>query len=284
MVKGISQHSAKPYPLAHTHSGLCQYTPWPGDELLKRSAGKIELSCPCSCGRLWALQRSYLPVACPWAPSGQSPVCSFFFLSLPIRVSCLSSLSKTTKYSQLLRKAFVLEKMSRLAFRPRRKMEMALFGTDPISVETAFYSKVVGGGVFVVCNQSCSCSRGGHQEGARGSAEAAAGLLLPQRKEQSHLNPSGLLPWAVLGFTSPSTDHEYSVFSRHAGTTSSSLPSPPRPVSFSPSFSLSFYAFVLLRETREELKSPHALLLKYLFILSSFLQKSLCFCLFLSII
>ena len=70
--------------------------------------------------------------------------------SFPTRVSCLSSLSKTTQYRQLLRKAFVLKKMSRLAFRLRREMEMALFGTDPISVETAFYSKVVVGGGVVL--------------------------------------------------------------------------------------------------------------------------------------
>lgn len=46
------------------------------------------------------------------------------------------------------RKVFVKEKMSRLAFRLRRKMEMGLLGSDPLSTETAFYSKVGGGEVF----------------------------------------------------------------------------------------------------------------------------------------
>lgn len=43
-------------------------------------------------------------------------------------------------------------------------------------------------------NQSCSRIRRGHQAGAGGSIVAGVDTLLPQRKEQSPVNPSGL--WA----------------------------------------------------------------------------------------
>lgn len=92
----------------------------------------------------------------------------------------------------------------------------------------------------MACNQSCSCTCRGHQAGAGGSAVAVVDTLLPQRKEQSPVNPSGLWPWALLSFTGLSTDREHRAFSRHTGTTSLSLLSPPRPVSFSPSFILSY--------------------------------------------
>lgn len=67
------------------------------------------------------------------------------------------------------RKPFVREKMSRLAFR--------LGGR---------------GGCSIDCNQSCSCTCRGHQAGIGGSA--VVDTLLPRRKEQSPVNPSGLWP------------------------------------------------------------------------------------------
>lgn len=54
--------------------------------------------------------------------------------------------------------------------------------------------KLGGGGPFVAYNQSCSRIRRGHQAGAGGSIVAGVDTLLPQRKEQSPVNPSGL--WA----------------------------------------------------------------------------------------
>lgn len=90
-------HTAGP----HTLWPTCQWMPWPGAELVGRSDGKIELSSPCSClRRLWATQQGYLSISCPLTPSGRSPASSFV---RPIRLSCLGSLTKTTKQSRLLR-------------------------------------------------------------------------------------------------------------------------------------------------------------------------------------
>lgn len=127
-------------------------------------------------------------------------------------------------------KAFVWEKMSRLAFRLRRKMEMALGGSDPFSIEQPF--TVEWGCSFIANNQSWCCTHRGHHAGAGGSVAAMVDTLLPQRKEQSPVNPSGLWPWALLSLTGLSTDQKHKAFSRHTGTTSLSLLSFPHPVSF----------------------------------------------------
>lgn len=71
---------------------------------------------------------------------------------------------------------------------------MALEGSDPFSIEQPFTVEWGGGSSFIANNQSWCCTHWGHHAGAGGSVAAKVDTLLPQRKEQSPVNPSGLWP------------------------------------------------------------------------------------------
>lgn len=189
-------------------------------------------------------------------PSGRSPAWSFV---RPVWLSCLGSLSKTTRKSRLLRWWDEVDAWGdgERGWSYRKSLcigenEQISITAEEINVNgfaklwSIFYRKeyrIEWGGPALYSTVAvlyCCCSCRGHQAGTGGSVVAVVDTLLPQRKEQSPVNPSGLWPWALLSFTGLSTDGEHRAFSRHTGTTSLTLLSPPRPVSFSPSFFLSF--------------------------------------------